>query len=130
MAVALITFTPVQQADPGTRTLAYYGTLAIQPNPATYATGGLVTALTPTNPLVQLASPGIPAPFVDRTPLGAWIQSQTASGYSYVWNTTTKKLLVMQGGGSATPGVEIPAAAIPAGVSGDVIFYNFVFVRL
>ncbi len=134
MAVALITFTPAPglsgSGDIGQRTVAYYGTIAIQPNPATYATGGLTTALTPTNPLLQLGSAGQPAIFTDRTPLGAWVQSQTASGYTYIYNTTTKKLLIMQNGGAAAPGGEIPAAAIPAAVSADVIFYNFVFPRV
>jgi hypothetical protein len=134
MAVALVTFTPAPSlggsGDIGQRTVAYYGTLAIQPNPATYATGGLTTLLTPTNPLLQLGSAGQPAIFTDRTPLGAWVQSQTNSGYTYIYNTTTKKLLIMQNGGAAAPGGEIPVAAIPAAVSADVIFYNFVFPRV
>src|ERR1700731_4791128 len=106
MAVATFSFTPTAQGDPGERTVAYYGTISIQANPATYATGGLVTALTPTNPLLQMNSAAVPNPYADRTPLGAWVQSQTNSGYSYVYQTTTKKLLIMQGGGAAAPGVE------------------------
>lgn len=150
MAVATVTFNPNAQlpvlggaGDPGLRTVAYYGTVSVTPSPATYATGGLVSAqaaITGGNTLATnpggLAAPNSPAPFADRTPVGAWIYSVTASGFLYGWNTSTKKLQIFAanpGGAQGTGPVFVEmtnGTAIPAAVSGDVIFYNFIFPRV
>jgi hypothetical protein len=94
------------------------GTLAISASPGTYPTGGF--SLAPVFKLEAIKN-------VSGVPAGLFIYSVSGSGYIYVWNRANNKLMVFQSGASATPQGELPAAATPAGVSGDTIEFEAEF---
>ena len=122
--------------DNDQRLLWAYGTCAVDANPATYATGGLaiVKALnTALNGWAQEQIKVSPLKTGDTgpTPLFAWFISLAGSGFVYQWNQATNKFQIFTSNGAApNPLLEFTnAAAIPAGVSGDTIFFVAAFVR-
>jgi len=74
--------------------IRYFGTVTFSAAADTYATGGL------------LAAAGSDAkslgPYSDRDPILMVITSLRGSGFEYQYNTSTKKLMIIAGGGSGT----------------------------
>ena len=93
----------------------------------TYATGGLLA-------LTGFAVLNL-GPLADRVPLAAYIESQSGSGYNYQYNASTKKLMIIAGGGSGTAApVELTNAtalnAATPNIFTDVVKFQFVFPRI
>lgn len=96
-----------------------YGTVAVQASPATYVTGGLT-----------LSFAGLDIPSTYTTPLDANFKSNAGSGFTYLWNAATNKLQIFTGAAAQSALTELTnGAAIPAGVSGDVIAFNAAFPK-
>lgn len=74
--------------------IRYFGTITFSAAADTYATGGL------------LAAAGFAAlnlgPYSDRDPILMVITTLRGSGWEYQYNTSTKKLMIIAGGGSGT----------------------------
>jgi hypothetical protein len=108
-------------------TITFSGTVTFSAAADTYLTGGLL-ALTG----FAVANLG---PYADRTPLAAYIESQAGSGWNYSYNTSTKKLMIIGGGGSgvAAP-IELTTAtalnAATPNIFTDVVKFQFVFPRI
>lgn len=112
-----------------------YGSCAIDASPATYAAGGI--------PIVNAANVALngwanekikvsPLKTGDTgpTPIIAYFESTTGSGYWYVWNSSTNKLQIFTTGSAAgNAAQELATGAIPAAVSGDTILVEAKFVR-
>ncbi len=78
-----------------------------------YATGGDALALTTLSGLL-------------RSPIKVEIEGK--AGYKYEWDSTNAKMLTRYGGAAVSqPMAEIPAAAYPAGVTGDVITFTAIY---
>lgn len=122
--------------DNSQKLIEAYGTIAIDASPSTYTTGGI--------PLVNAANVAlnawanekikaspIKASDTGPTPLIVYIESTTGSGFWYTYNSTTNKVQIFTTGtATQAPAAELAnAAAIPAGVSGDSIFFEAKFVR-
>ena len=117
MAVASVTVTVTGESPMVGQGLLVFGTLAISANPDTYATGGLV--LDKTNFRGKLALS------VEQAPKTLFAHGK--AGYHYQHDRAAGKLMVRQSAAAANPEAEIPAAAVPAGVSGDVIDFIAIF---
>lgn len=55
-----------------------------------------------------------------------WAEVQGIAGYVYVFRADTQKVMIFQCAGSGNPLVELSAAALPAGVTGDTITFSAV----
>ena len=108
-------------------TVTYSGTVTFSAATDTYATGGLLA-------LTGFAVLNL-GPLADRVPLAFYIASQAGSGWEYEYNTSTKKLMVIAGGGSGTAApVELTNttalnAATP-NIFTDTVKFQFVFPRI
>ena len=108
-------------------TVTYSGTVTFSAATDTYLTGGLLASTG--NAVLNLG------PYADRVPLAAYIESQAGSGYNYSYNSSTKKLQIIAGGGSGTAApVELTNttalnAATP-NIFTDVVKFQFVFPRV
>ena len=121
--MAVATATPTINAFPNgvdntQRFTRIYGTIAISASPATYATGGLALSFSGLEPIKSTQSPVI-----------VYIESVKGSGFIYGWNQSTGKLQIFTGAAAQSALTELSAAAIPAGVSGDTIFFEALFLR-
>lgn len=129
MAVATFKFVPqgnVVLGEDSGDCVRFYGVIAFSAAADTYATGGL------------LALAGFDAkslgPYADRVPLIVVVQSLRGSGYQYLYNTSTKKLMIIAGGGSGTAApVELTNttalnAATP-NIFTDVIAFELIFPK-
>ena len=74
-----------------------------------YTTGGEALAMTTLSGLT-------------RAPLRVEIDGK--AGFRYEWDSANAKMMVRQCAAAANPMAEIPAAAYPAGVTGDVIQFS------
>ena len=97
MATATFKFNITNKVPLGEDTqdcMRYFGTITFSAAADTYATGGM------------LAASGFAAlnlgPYSDRDPILAIVQSKSGSGFQYLYNVATKKLMVIGGGGSGT----------------------------
>jgi hypothetical protein len=113
-----------------------YGSVSIDANPATYATGGI--------PIVSSKNIALPGwnqepiksspvpPLTNPLPIFVWFTSVAGSGFIYLWNRSTNKLQIFTSNGAAPAALAefTNAAAIPAGVSGDTIIFIAPFVRI
>jgi hypothetical protein len=102
--------------------LRYFGTITFSAAADTYATGGLLA-------LAGFAALNL-GPYSDRTPLLVIIQSLLGSGYQYLYNPTTKKLMIIAGGGSATAAPVELANAQPLNTAVPNIFTDSVVFEL
>lgn len=126
MATATFKFNTANNIPLGDMTqdvIRYFGTITFSAVADTYATGGL------------LATSGFAAlnmgPYADRNPVLVKIISLRGSGYQYVYNTSTKKLMIIAGGGSgvAAPVELTNATALNAATPNiftDVIAFEFI----
>ena len=108
-------------------TVTFSGTVTFSAATDTYATGGLLA-------LTGFAVLNL-GPLADRVPLAAYIESQSGSGYNYQYNASTKKLMIIAGGGSGTAApVELTNAtalnAATPNIFTDVVKFQFVFPRI
>ena len=138
MAQAVVTITyddPLTGGcDESQHSVWMYGTIAVQAGPATYATGGLGTAVTGAINWVVGTYP----PVANLTPkdvyfYGAKLTGTTIGGFSYQWNkaSNTFQIAATAAGvaGTATQ-EELPnATAIPANVSNDTIRFEARFLK-
>lgn len=117
-----------------------YGTISIDASPATYATGGLALVNALNAALSAWASENIKGVSQMKTgdagptPLIVYCESTTGSGFWYVWNNSSgpagKLQILTTGTATQAPAAELTnTSAIPAGVSGDTIFFEAKFVR-
>lgn len=116
-----------QGKDNTQRRLHLSGVVAISASPGTYATGGLAlswvaltNSLTGASELLDTTS---------TTPIMAYFTSISGSGFVYGWNKATNKIQIFTGAAAQSTLTELTAAAMPAGVSGDVIEFDASFVR-
>lgn len=132
MAVATATVTvsafPNGQTN-DERFIHVLGTIAISASPATYATGGLALSFTP----LASDSGGFISVLPDNaTPVMVYIDSVGGGLFEYGWNKANNKIQIFAasaGAAGTAPFVELGAVAIPAGVSGDTIAFEALFVR-
>ncbi len=94
------------------------GTIAVSASPDAYATGGLT---------VNFNSSALCK--ASRTPV--WVDINGEGGYIYQYDygtdATNGKLKIFQQSAATSALTEIPASAIPAGVSGDTIHFKAQF---
>jgi len=117
MAVSTLTVAVKQTWSDG-KMLHVIGTITIQASPGTYPTGGFTLNLN--DPLIK----------AQRTPVVCYITPQALQGaqalYEYTYvpgsNNTNGKLKIF------TAGAEVAAGATPAGVSGDIILFEALFL--
>jgi hypothetical protein len=119
MAEAKMTPTSKRVWDDGKK-IHVVGTLAVAASPDTYTTGG--NALDFVANMIDGAGLGVPLPGISSQPFYALVMGLAYFGQ---YNPTTKKLKLLAFGGA-----EVPAAAVPAGVSGDVITFYLVFDKM
>lgn len=129
MAEAVATPSITEPVDNMMRTLIVRGTIAVSANPATYVTGG-----------IPLSFAGFDDIKSGSPPLNVKVFSQPAagvspSGYVYEFTPGTSQanglLAILTGAAAQSPLTELTnGAAIPAGVSGDVIYFEATFPRL
>ncbi len=106
--------------------LTYFGTVTFSAAGDTYSTGGMLA-------LAGAAALNL-GPYADRTPIFVEVVSLSGSGYQYLYNAATKKLMVIAGGGSGTAApVELTNntalnAATP-NIFTDVIAFMMVFPK-
>lgn len=106
-------------SDSTQRRKIHYGSLAISVSPATYLAGGLVFSFTA--PIFGVST---------QTPITMQVYSISGSGYTYEYVPSTGKIKVFTGSAAQAPATELTtAAAIPAGVSGDVIEFKAEFLK-
>lgn len=108
-------------------TLIIYGTAAFSASPATYATGGIALSwATLSSNKTSSKGDGTNS----GTPFFARFTSVGGSGFVYVWNKATETLQIFTGAAAQSALTELTnGAAIPAGVSGDVIGFEARFKR-
>jgi len=129
MAQAVATPTITEPVDNMMRTIIVRGTIAVQANPATYKAGGIACSFAGFDD-IKSGSP----------PLNVKVWSQPAAGVSpsgYVYDYTpgtsqaNGQLSIFTGAAAQSPLTELTdGAAIPAGVSGDSIYFEATFARL
>ena len=107
-----------------------YGTIAVQASPATYVTGGLPITFANLDFLKSGVAPvwteagSAPAPGVSPSGFQYYVLMSVVNG------VLTGKLAIFTGAAAQSALTELTnAAAIPAGVSGDVISFHAVFPR-
>ena len=108
-------------------TITFSGTVVFSAAADTYATGGLLALAG-----FALANLG---PYADRVPLAVYVATQSGSGWEYEYNSSTKKLMIIAGGGSGTAApVELTnATALNAATPNnftDVVKFQAVFPRV
>ena len=121
-----ITLNPFPNGKDNTqRRTIYNGTASFGASPLTYATGGIAVSWASLfNAAGELLTNA------NATPIEADFWSASSSGYWYVYNQSTGKLQILVGGATASqPAAELAAGAVPAGVSGDTIFFHAEFVK-
>ena len=126
VTASTLTLNPYPNGKDNTqRRTIYNGTVAIGASPLTYASGGVpVSWASLSNAAAELFTEE------NSTPIEAWFESVSGSGYWYVYNVATSKLQIFVGGASASlPAAELAAGAVPAGVSGDSIVFHAEFAR-
>ena len=101
------------------------GTAAFGASPLTYSTGGVaVSWAIPSNRFSANSGKPVFAQFFSQTP------NPVTNLYIYAYNSATAKLLIYTGAAAQTALTELTdGASIPAGVSGDSIFFVARFVR-
>lgn len=113
-----------------------YGTIAVDANPATYATGGVAlvnasnTSLGAWNQEPIKSAP--PAGKTSPQPVWVDIADVSGTGYVYTWNKANNKLQIWTSNGAA-PNALLEftnATAIPAAVSGGTLYVRAVFYRV
>lgn len=138
MAQAVVTITyddflSAQDSDQHSQWM--YGTIAVSASPATYATGGLGTAVT--GSIVWTVS-DFPKVFTlvpkDVLLYSAAPAGTTVGGFGYLWNKSTNKFLIMAAttvvaGTGAQQQEMTNLTAIPANVSNDVIRFEARFSK-
>lgn len=120
--------------DTSQRRTTISGQAAIQASPATYTTGGLGTATTGAlnwQALVdQLTGAAVIVETTASQPIMVYFTSVGGSGYIYGWNKSTNKFQIFTGAAAQAALTELTnGAAIPAGVSGDVIEFDADFAK-
>lgn len=129
MAVATFKFNPKSNVVLGEDSgdcIRYFGTITFSAAADTYATGGM-------SPVAAFDAKSL-GPYADRDPILVVIQSLRGSGYEYFYNTATKKLMIIAGGGSGTAApVELTNgtalnAATP-NIFTDVLAFELVFPK-
>lgn len=111
--------------DQTLRRTIYSGTASFGASPLTYATGGIAVSWPS-----LFNSAGELFTAEETTPIEADFWSVSASGYWYVYNQSTGKLQILVGGSTTSvPSAELAAGAVPAGVSGDTIYFRAEFLR-
>lgn len=119
MATASVVPTVVYSAQVGLYTVI--GTLAIDASPDEYTTGGITVDFTD-DPLCKAT----------KTPI--WVDIVGEGGYVYQYDygadATAGKVKIFQQSAATSALTEIPAAAIPAGVSGDTIHFKAQFLGM
>lgn len=108
-------FTLVDKWDDGQR-VHVLSTLALS---GSYATGGEAVTLQATLSALVAALRSNPS----------YVAIDGKAGYKYEYNAATAKVMVRQCAASGNPMAEIPAAAYPAGVTGDVINVYTIFKK-
>jgi len=106
--------------------LTYIGTITFSAAADTYATGGLLA-------LAGFAALNL-GPYADRAPIVAIVESLSGSGYQYLYNVATKKLMIIAGGGSnvAAPVELANATALNVAVPNiftDVVAFQLIFPK-
>lgn len=115
MAVAAVTLTRTGAQRLGQGGVLQEFNMAIAPAADTYATGGLSMPW-------RSAAVGTTKP-----PLPGTVVAKGLAGYHFEYDDTNQKMKVRQSAAAANPEGELPAAAIPAGLSGDTIKVSAVF---
>lgn len=102
-------------AGPSLHTL---GTIAWSPSTDTYTSGG------------NACSFALPGAKTQRTPWRVDVWGASGYVYKYVFGSdnTNGKLQIFTGAAAQSPLTELSAGAIPAGVSGDTIYFEMVTV--
>src|SRR5258707_436214 len=96
-----------------------FGTIAIGASPLLYAAGG-----------IPISFVGSALTTSQTTPRWSDIKSLSGSGYVYALKASTQKLQIfVESAVAGNPLEELPAGAVPAGVSGDVIGFRVEFKR-
>jgi hypothetical protein len=108
-------------------TVTYFGSVAFSAAADTYATGGLAALAG-----FDLKNLG---PYSDRTPLTAYVFSTVGSGWNYQFNLTSRKLMILAGGGSGTAApIELTNAtalnAATPNIFTDVVAFALAFPRI
>jgi len=106
--------------------VTYVGTITFAAvSTDTYVTGGLLA-------LSGFAALNL-GPYADRTPIAVQIASLAGSGFQYLYNVATKKLMIFGGGGSATAPAELTNAtqlgATTPSIFTDVVAFELVFSK-
>jgi hypothetical protein len=119
MAEAKLTPTSKRVWDDGKK-IHVTGILAVAAGPDTYTAGG--NALDFVANMVDGAGLGVPLPGISAQPFWVHVLGNTYFGQ---YNTTTKKLKILAFGGT-----EVPAGAVPAPLSSDVILFYLIFDKM
>lgn len=132
--VTLKVFTFPTGIDTSQRRLTISGLASITASPATYATGGLGTLVTGAinwQALTdQLTGAAVSLETSATQPIMVYFTSVGGSGYVYGWNRATNKFQIFTGAAAQAALTELTSgAAIPAGVSGDVIEFDADFAK-
>lgn len=120
--------------DTSNRRMSISGQAVVQASAATYATGGLGTASTGAlNWLTlvdQLTGAAVTLETTATQPIMVYFTSVGGSGFVYGWNKSTNKFQIFTGAAAQSGLTELTnGAAIPAGVSGDVIEFDADFAK-
>lgn len=138
MAQATVTITyddPLSAQDSDQHTQWMYGTVAISPSPATYATGGLGTAVTGS---INWAVGDFPKTRnqvpIDVIFYSAGLAGSTVGGFTYFWNKAANKFqiaaaIAVVAGTGPTQQEMTNTTAIPANVSNDTIRFEARFLK-
>jgi hypothetical protein len=117
MALSTVAVT-VQQTYMDSKCLHVLGTVAFGASPGTYAANGLTLALT--DPLIKAQR----SPLLVRIIGQAKVNAQIQYDYTYVPGTNNSNGLVK----IFTGGAEVATGNMPAGVSGDTIQFEAIFL--
>lgn len=132
--VTLKVYTFPNGIDTSQRRTSISGQAVISASPATYATGGLGTLVTGTINWQALTDQTTSAAVLLETtatqPIMVYFTSVGGSGFIYGWNKATNKFQIFTGAAAQSGLTELTSgAAIPAGVSGDVIEFDADFAK-
>ena len=119
MAEAKLTPTSKKVWDDGKK-IHVVGVLTVAPGADTYTAGG--NALDFVANMVDGAGLGVPLPGIGQQPF--WVNVVGLAYYGQ-YNPTTKKLKILAPGGT-----EVPAGAVPAPLSSDVITFYLIFDKM
>ena len=132
--VTLKVYTFPNGIDTSQRRTSISGQAVISASPSTYVTGGLGTLVTGAINWQALTDQTTGAAVLIETtatqPIMVYFTSVGGSGYLYGWNKATNKFQIFTGAAAQSPLTELTSgAAIPAGVSGDVIEFDADFAK-